>query len=232
MPDYASQEYWESYYKRKPQGSTAAAENMVEGDIFEWLFSPEVVMRYLRPLLQQHFEKRICVTGCGNSELGIAIRKEGYTPVINIDYSPTVIAQMAEKYRGIKGLEWLEMDVRRLEFRDESLDAIIDKGTLDAVDCGLMGEGNVARVVGEAYRTLKQGGLWCLFSLGTPEMRLPALQRAEYTWTISHYEITEQGEEINVLDPQSGHAMHHHYYLMRKEAAQNSGADRAENLFL
>ncbi len=59
---------------------------------------------------------------------------EGYENITNIDISQTVTKTMGEKYKD-KGpnFKYLQMDVRAMEFPENSFDAVIDKGTLDSI---------------------------------------------------------------------------------------------------
>jgi ubiquinone/menaquinone biosynthesis C-methylase UbiE len=54
--------------------------------------------------------------------------KNGYF-LINIDISDVVVHQMLEKSR----LDYLLMDATRMNFKSQSFDLVIDKGTFDAL---------------------------------------------------------------------------------------------------
>ena len=56
--------------------------------------------------------------------------KLGHQQQINVDFSPVVIATMKA---ASPEMQWLVMDVRKLDFSDASFDVAIDKGTLDAM---------------------------------------------------------------------------------------------------
>lgn len=59
---------------------------------------------------------------------------DGYETITNIDISLTSIKAMNEKYKA-KGpnFKYMQMDVRALDFPENSFDAVIDKGTFDSV---------------------------------------------------------------------------------------------------
>lgn len=62
---------------------------------------------------------------------------EGYQNITNIDISPTVTKAMAEKYKDkAPSFKYLQMDVKSMDFPENSFDAVVDKGTLDSVLCG------------------------------------------------------------------------------------------------
>lgn len=59
---------------------------------------------------------------------------DGYENITNIDISQTSIKAMNELYKE-KGpnFKYIQMDVRAMEFAENSFDAVIDKGTFDSV---------------------------------------------------------------------------------------------------
>lgn len=73
------------------------------------------------------------IVGCGNSKLSQQMYEAGYKNIINIDISPSVIAQMTEKF---PHMIWEVMDGTNMTYKDHTFDCIIDKGTLDALIAG------------------------------------------------------------------------------------------------
>jgi EEF1A lysine methyltransferase 4 len=69
------------------------------------------------------------------------------------------------------------MDVRDLQYDDESFDVIIDKSTMDALLCGDQSFLNVAIMTKEVQRVLKTGGVYVVISYGQPENRIAHLVR-------------------------------------------------------
>ena len=59
---------------------------------------------------------------------------DGYENITNIDFSSTSVKTMAEKLKE-KGpnFKYQLMDVRAMEFPENSFDTVIDKGTFDSV---------------------------------------------------------------------------------------------------
>lgn len=59
---------------------------------------------------------------------------DGYETITNIDISQTSIKAMNELYKD-KGpnFKYIQMDVRAMQFAQNSFDAVIDKGTFDSV---------------------------------------------------------------------------------------------------
>lgn len=83
---------------------------------------------------------KVLMLGCGNSTMSFDMVDDGYSQVVNLDFSEVLIDQMRAKYPQPE-LSWHVMDVRELAENAEghalggsgTFDAIIDKGTLDAL---------------------------------------------------------------------------------------------------
>ena len=63
--------------------------------------------------------------------------------------------------------------MRRLAWPSGSMDALVDKATLDTLLNA--GEADAAAMLSEAARVLRPGGVLLCISTGTPEERLPLL---------------------------------------------------------
>ncbi len=50
-----------------------------------------------------NFDSNILNIGCGNSRLSEDMFKEGYTKILNIDWSEVCVAYMKKKYDGVMG---------------------------------------------------------------------------------------------------------------------------------
>ena len=73
------------------------------------------------------------MVGCGNSQLSHQMWEAGYKDIVNIDISPKVIEQMAEKF---PMMVWEVMDATKMSYKDAEFDVVMDKGTLDALVSG------------------------------------------------------------------------------------------------
>ena len=76
---------------------------------------------------------------------------------------------MSEKYKE-KGpnFKYIQMDVRAMEFAENSFDAVIDKGTFDSVICGEGSNTNASKMLTEVYRVLSPNGVYIMISFGNP----------------------------------------------------------------
>lgn len=73
----------------------------------------------------------------------------------------------------LPGLSYEVADVRHLAWPDGSMDALVDKATLDTALNGGAGDGEA--LLGESARTLRHGGVLLCVTTGAPEERLPLL---------------------------------------------------------
>ena len=72
---------------------------------------------------------RILILGVGKSNIIEVLYAEGYRDIVAIDISPTVIAQMSNKYADYGGVNFYVMDARELSFfADNSFTMVMDKG--------------------------------------------------------------------------------------------------------
>ncbi len=69
----------------------------------------------------------LLMVGCGNSAMGYDMSIDGYSNVVNIDYSDVVVDKCRERY---PDLEYHCVDVREMNiFPDSGFQYVIDKGT-------------------------------------------------------------------------------------------------------
>jgi len=157
--------------------------------------------------------------GCGNSSLSQEMYEDGYTHIVNIDYSPTLIQMMEGRHQSASPLmEWQIMDVRDLKFEDSTFDVVMDKGTMDAmlaVDGSLWDPPdeaiqNCTKEVSEALRVLKSpGGIFFYLTFGQPHFR----KRYMLSEAHPHYNTS-----LDVRTLGGGEdAFHYFAYIVRKE---------------
>ena len=175
---YGMAEYWDSRYKRE------------ETKEFDWYFDWE-----------EYFEENIgklgicspvLVVGCGNSVMSKKMEECGIAPIVSMDISRVVCHTMAERTGGC----YVPMDVCAMQFRDESFDCVIDKGTLDAVLCGQGYAENVTKMMKEIARVLTVGGTFLEITFGDAAERLKLLDCPELLpWKLEcvHEVVVETG---------------------------------------
>ncbi|RDB23661.1 Methyltransferase-like protein 13 [Hypsizygus marmoreus] len=194
--EYGTKEYWDQRYTQESQDAH-----------FDWFKSYAELAPFILELIPNK-DARILMLGCGNSKLSEEMWEDGYKNIINIDYSSVVVEQMRKRHRERPEMEWHEMDVRNLQFDDDSFDVAIDKGTMDAM---MTAKGDVwdppeqvvkdcTREVEETIRVLRKGtGLFLYLTFGQPHFRKRYLIQPE-----TKLEIRELGE-----------AFHYYLYITR-----------------
>jgi ubiquinone/menaquinone biosynthesis C-methylase UbiE len=78
------------------------------------------------------------------------------------------------------------MDARALRFAEGSFDAVIDKGTFDAIVCTPDDDAAVSQACAEVARVLGPGGVFVSVSLAPPRRRLPLLKHPAWTGEAVH----------------------------------------------
>lgn len=184
--------------------------------------------------------------GCGNSELSEDMYDDGFLNIYNIDIAANVIHYMKERnykrnkmtckreyyiyinkfqhfifFVNLKLIIIVEvMDVRALTYKDNTFDFIIDKSTIDALLCGENSYINVATMLKEVQRVLKDGGYYMIISYGLPENRINHLERIHLDFEISVYTIKKDYEENEDLSKV------HYVYVCKKKIDANKVAEK------
>lgn len=122
---------------------------------------------------------RLLHVGCGTSDMGPRLAQEASLPlhVTDIDNSPSAVRLMKQRHAGLENYTASEADVLNLNFPEGSFDAIVDKGTLDALLCRSVEEAR--ETVAEMHRALVKGGAYVQVSAEDPEARLDLLTGCE-----------------------------------------------------
>lgn len=162
---YAQQSYWDDRYLHQT------------GTYFEWFgdcadITAELIQEEIGGPGGGPKTPKLLMLGAGNSILSEKLADEHlFTDILNVDYSKVVIEQMQSRelrrcgYRDEVGdkkrpMGWLEADVLNLrKHLDENIfDVVVDKSTLDAVDCGHAE--NAELMLSETDRVMKEGGVF------------------------------------------------------------------------
>ena len=157
--EFLSKKYWDHFFKKLEQKNN-------DTEFFEWYGEFPSFSLFLTPIL--HPNHQILNIGCGNSLLSEQLYDSGYHYIKNIDFSDKVIKKM-RKRSAKKRVEmtYEVQDVFAMKYENNSFDAIIDKGTLDAV-FPEDNEVNLQRVYGlfkKILEILKEGGFYLIISL-------------------------------------------------------------------
>nr|XP_029488746.1 eEF1A lysine and N-terminal methyltransferase isoform X1 [Oncorhynchus nerka] len=148
--EFSSAEYWERFFKKRGEKA------------FEWYGDYNklcgVLHKYIKP------RDKVLVVGCGNSELSEQLYDVGYRHLTNIDISETVVNHMNQKNAKQRpDLTFQKVDATQTPYEDGSYQAVLDKGTLDAMASQ---EGALAgRMLAEVGRVLGIGGRYVCVTL-------------------------------------------------------------------
>ena len=154
---YADASYWHDRYATQDAA-------------FEWLCG----WRQLAPLWRRRVgaARRVLHAGCGTSTVGADLG------AVNVDVAPECVEAM--RRRRPDG-DWRVADCLDLPFAQNSFDAVLDKGTLDAFCCDRDAKQAARRAeqyVRGVFRVLRPGGV--LFVVSFSETRLRHLQRVPW----------------------------------------------------
>lgn len=156
VEDFSSAAYWSHFHAERG------------GRAFDWYgrlaeFGANVRALGLPPTA------RVLVLGCGNSTLSADLHREcGLRDIISVDFDAGVIDEMRRKSTKLPSLRWQVADVRELPFAAASFDAIVDKGTLDAMmtrESDAEVAESVRRMFQEVRRVLAPGGSYLVATL-------------------------------------------------------------------
>ena len=156
--EFRTREYWDDFFETR------------DAKAFEWYGE----WSELRGCVERYveMEARLLVVGCGNSNLSQDMYEEGWQRVVNVDFSPVVIEEMAAKTAvSCPGMEWKLMDMTAMGgdggFADGTFDAVLDKGALDALMAEDSREVAVAanKMLEEVVRVLKPDGVYVVVSM-------------------------------------------------------------------
>eukprot|EP00752_Nemacystus_decipiens_P009103 g8127.t1 len=168
--------FWEAQYSSQ----FASQEKLTP---FEWFLPYESdrdgeggLREYLLPFLESMPTcSRLLHVGCGTSDMGpkLALEPSLSLHVTDADNSPSAVRIMKQRYHDLENYAASEADVLNLNFPDGTFDAIVDKGTLDALLCGSVDDAR--EMVTEMHRVLAAGGAYVQVSAEDPDARLDLL---------------------------------------------------------
>eukprot|EP00826_Nyctotherus_ovalis_P043424 TRINITY_DN4572_c0_g1_i3.p2 TRINITY_DN4572_c0_g1~~TRINITY_DN4572_c0_g1_i3.p2 ORF type:complete len:158 (-),score=51.61 TRINITY_DN4572_c0_g1_i3:148-621(-) len=131
-----------------------------------------------------------------------------------------------EEYQQMK---FQVMDVRKLEFPDNSFEAVIDKGMLDTILCGDKSGENAALMLAEVYRVLTKSGVYICISYADVSRREEYFAMENMNWDVVSDKIPKPvvskksagGKDIS---KEEGKDFHYVYVLTKKEGESKAEA--------
>ena len=195
--DFSSKSGWDLFYEKRGKSS----HNDLAFEPYEWhssLSHDEI----FSTLPANCIDGSILVVGCGSSLLPIDLYKyhEGQSHIICLDYSSSCISQLINSWGSRSNMSFVVGDATRLENIPDianvkgRIDAIIDKGLIDALMCGEGWNGDVERLLTSAARQLKRGGSYICasykLSATTKKFLLHVGTTAGFEW---EYDLEDEG---------------------------------------
>ena len=158
----------------------------------------------------------ILVLGCGNSRLGEDIlhyyldlhsmgniNEVSIPKVIQCDISTYVVDSMTKRYDGYIKKDQMSIfqdDATQLTLlEDESMDAVVDKGLIDALFCVDRGD-MMQQIMKSAHRTLKVGKVFMFFSFSRPEFLLNHTHKCNNDVLHDNVSNKNQRNRLNAMD--------------------------------
>ncbi|KAM3915113.1 eEF1A lysine and N-terminal methyltransferase [Leptodactylus fuscus] len=190
--EFSSSEYWEQFFRRRGERA------------FEWyggyLELCAVLHKYIKP------KDKVLVVGCGNSELSERLYDAGCQNLTNIDVSEVVIRQMNERNASRRpNMTYQLMDATKTTFADSHFQAVLDKGTLDAIltdtEAGTLE--TATKLLTEIGRVLQCGGRYMCVSLAQAHvLEKLVTQFSQGGWMVRIHQLSEgSGKESDSQFP-------------------------------
>lgn len=172
-------DYWNTFFTKRKES-------------FEWYGEYQdlchVLHKYLKP------QNQLLVVGCGNSKLSESLYDAGIHQITNIDISGVVIRQMASRNKDLRPkMVFSVMDMLSMEHEGGHFDAVLDKGTLDALFTDEAPDTikKVDQMFGEIGRVLKVGGRFVCISLCQEHILGKLMSAFSNEWLVRVHKIDQ-----------------------------------------
>jgi len=184
---YQDEDYWERRYKT---GDKGANPDQIDDRGVGWLCGYQgPLQETLQAITGGDRSKVILNIGCGLDRLSPDIYADGFTNLLSSDISAHAIAEMQKaSSEDMPMAKWLVDDVMQMNVPSESVDIVMDKGTLDALLIRPQPFRCAAKALREIQRVLKVGGIYMLITHGRGDpdtWRLPLLAMPHLSFNIA-----------------------------------------------
>lgn len=150
---------------------------------------------------------RVLLPGIGNDKSMVDMFDYGYSHLTAYDYAPEGI-ESAKRFFGERDCDLRVADARDLPYKDDSFDAVLEKGTLDAIylsgasDKGLASR-HLDMAVEEMARTVKKGGVVMSITAACAGAVRESFGKDKDTWRVvrdGDFYVTDDGYTSNNID--------------------------------
>lgn len=173
---FGTKAYWDAMYD-------GTADRPAES--YSWYCSWEDLQPFWRMLVPST-DARVLIAGVGNDPTPLCLYDDGWTDLTAFDYSEAGVRRAQELAGSSRNkMKLLVADARNLPLESGSIDAVLDKGTLDAI--GITGKDIFVDSVKELARVTAEGGVVvCISRVMEPEEFYEAFDP-------SHWEMIHDG---------------------------------------
>ena len=208
---FGLKDYWEGeYHNASKRIKEVVDESDGEGS-FSWYTGWADLEPFFSELVPDRSSSRILIPGIGNDAAMVDMFDSGYARMTAFDYSPEGVECARRMFgRNRDGVELCVADARDLPFSDASFDAILEKGTLDAIylsggkdkECAAQ---HLSMAMSELARVVHPGGIIFSISAACVGAVEEAVQDGEVAgvWEVvrdGSFYITEDGYASNNID--------------------------------
>ncbi|KAL9156065.1 hypothetical protein ABFS82_09G048200 [Erythranthe guttata] len=135
----------------------------------------------------------ILVPGCGNSKLSEHLYDDGFTGIINLDFSKVVIHEMRKRNLTERPeMVWHVMDITDMQFDSKTMDVIIDKAGLDTLMVDELRATEGSLYLADVKRILEAGGKYICFTLGESHVSDLLFSMFRFGWKMSLYTVPKE----------------------------------------
>lgn len=171
---YGSKQYWDGMYS----GSGQAAEDGLPATAYSWYCGWSELQPFWEELVPST-AARVLIPGVGNDVAAVDLFDAGWNRLTIFDYSQQAVERAAHLFADRPVDQLLTADATALPMRDGAFDAVLDKGTLDAI--GIAGEEQLVAATSELARTCSPGAVVVSVSRALDaELLLSAFDRAKW----------------------------------------------------
>ncbi|KAL0392577.1 UNVERIFIED_CONTAM: eEF1A lysine and N-terminal methyltransferase [Sesamum radiatum] len=186
LGDFTSKENWDQFFTIRGSADSfewyaewPQLQNLLTRILLSQLSGPEGSIGEPSPAVEAA-EVSILVPGCGNSRLSEHLYDAGFKNITNVDFSKVVISDMLRK-----------------NFGNESFNAIVDKGGLDALMEPQLGPRLGNLYLSEVKRLLKLGGKYICLTLAESHVLDLLFPKFRLGWKMSLYAIAQEPSSRN-----------------------------------
>lgn len=134
IAQYGRVQFWDDRYAK-------------EFEPFEWYCAYEHIAETIKDTIA--LDANVLIAGCGSSNMLGDMVDDGYTHLVGADISRVCIKEMKSRYKDFPEITFFQGTMCDTDLPEDSFDAIIDKGLLDALLCTQVGATSVAQYIVE-----------------------------------------------------------------------------------